>query len=206
MRLLFLLLLLANLIFLIWSGGYFTSADAGHEPQRLSAQLAAERLRLLPHGHVAPGSAAAFCRIVAGLGAAEAEKLGAELGKLAGVRMEAISGETAPTFVVAIPALPSRESATAKSGEVRKLTANTVEPRLDAEGDGTFTLVFREFADEQGADAYLREIVGKGVKSAKVVRHAGRAAPRIEVRGPASALPQVQALLGGTQSEECKAP
>ncbi|MCK9284858.1 MAG: hypothetical protein M0P39_11305 [Rhodocyclaceae bacterium] len=209
MRLLFLALLLANLIFLVWSGGYFVTTDAGHEPQRLAAQMATERLRLVVAERVGQGGGL-FCKAVEGLAEVDAEKFGAEIGKLDGVKAETVVREAPAKFVVLIPALLSRESAAAKIAEIRKLEGIVAELRVDEESDGKFAIVFREFPSEQAATDYLQEIGRRGVRSAKLVLRPGSATIlRIEVRGVAAAVPRVEALLAtlvGIHGEECDVP
>ncbi|WIM05154.1 MAG: hypothetical protein OHM77_10665 [Candidatus Nitricoxidivorans perseverans] len=46
-RTVFLLLVLANLVFFAWDQGYFGGQDEGREPARLSGQFQPERLRVV---------------------------------------------------------------------------------------------------------------------------------------------------------------
>ena len=50
-RLFFFLLVLANLLFNAWTQGYFGAPDDSHEPQRLTQQLNAEKLRIVREFH-----------------------------------------------------------------------------------------------------------------------------------------------------------
>ncbi len=45
-RSLFILLVLANLLFFAWGQRYFGDAETGREPQRLARQLSPEKLRV----------------------------------------------------------------------------------------------------------------------------------------------------------------
>lgn len=54
-RSLFILLVLANLLFFAWGQNYFGETETGREPQRLARQLSPEKLRI---GNVAAPSAA----------------------------------------------------------------------------------------------------------------------------------------------------
>lgn len=49
MRLVFLILLLTNVLLLAWGLGYFGTPNDGREPERLSLQLAPEKLRSVPN-------------------------------------------------------------------------------------------------------------------------------------------------------------
>lgn len=44
---LFILLVLANLLFFAWGQHYFGDAETGREPQRLARQLSPEKLRIV---------------------------------------------------------------------------------------------------------------------------------------------------------------
>lgn len=48
MRLVFFLLVLANLVFYVWSAGYFGGQEEGREPQRLQNLLQPEKMRVTP--------------------------------------------------------------------------------------------------------------------------------------------------------------
>lgn len=45
-RIVFLLLLLVNLLFFVWAAGWLGAPDDGHEPERLKAQLQADKMRV----------------------------------------------------------------------------------------------------------------------------------------------------------------
>lgn len=54
MRIVVLVLLLANVILFAWGQGYLGTQDAGREPQRIAQQVAPEKLRILPAGFTKP--------------------------------------------------------------------------------------------------------------------------------------------------------
>ncbi|MEW6512723.1 MAG: hypothetical protein AB1443_01835 [Pseudomonadota bacterium] len=56
MRILFLVLLLANMILFAWGQGHLGTQEAGREPQRIAQQVAPEKLRILPAGFVKPAA------------------------------------------------------------------------------------------------------------------------------------------------------
>lgn len=59
MRLVFLVLLLANVLLFLWGQGYLGTPDAGREPGRVARQLAAEKLRIVSPDAQRPAAAAA---------------------------------------------------------------------------------------------------------------------------------------------------
>lgn len=80
-RSLFILLVLANLLFFAWGQRYFGETETGREPQRLARQLSPEKLRI--GGAVAPSAApsATACRLVGGLSPDEAQRLRTQAGE-----------------------------------------------------------------------------------------------------------------------------
>ena len=79
-RLFFFLLVFANLIFFAWTQGYFGQVDENREPQRLSSQLQADKLRVVGKAQApAAKKPDMACRIINGLNAAEAEALKAAM-------------------------------------------------------------------------------------------------------------------------------
>lgn len=47
MRIVFLVLLLANLVLFVWGQGHLGTQGAGREPERMAQQLAPEKLRIV---------------------------------------------------------------------------------------------------------------------------------------------------------------
>lgn len=50
MRVVFLMLLIANVLLFFWGQGYLGQQEAGHEPGRMTQQLAPEKLTIVRKG------------------------------------------------------------------------------------------------------------------------------------------------------------
>ena len=106
LRIAFLVVLLANALFFVWSQGYLGGIDSGREPQRLLAQVATDKLRVIPAAAVAadPRPAAPqalLCRRVSGLGAEGIEALATVFrGKLPGLAVTGSVNENPGRVVV----------------------------------------------------------------------------------------------------------
>jgi len=189
MRLLFFLLVLANLVFFAWMQGYFGASDEDREPQRLANQLHADKLRIVrdvqPPVATDGGTA---CRLVDGLTVADAETLKAAV--------EAFGGEAKtlplpePTlYVVLIGDLANQTAANKKAAELTRFGVKDQQPAA-LEG-GRHEIVLGSFPDEPAAREFLQELVKRGIKSARVE---GREKPvsraRVETRAAAATLLQ----------------
>lgn len=202
LRILLLLLILANLLFFVWAQGFLGSGDEGREPQRLANQLMPEKLKVEVIG-LAPANAplpAESCRLVKGLAPSEVKRLAAQVEEKLPSLHIAINTNEAPgnVYWVHIPALPNRLTAEQKLAELKKRgLINT--PVILEEGGGKFTVSLGLFNTEQLANDYLQDLGRRGVRSARVqVRENLLDKIRLEVRGPAEILTkQLPDLLGG---------
>lgn len=200
LRAVFLFLILANLLFFAWAQGYFGSRDEGREPQRLANQLAPEKLRIVGVG-TPPAAAAArvTCLQVSGLAQSDAQRLSKLADeKFPGLQVLAKSVKNQPIYWVLIPALANRLAADKKLGELKQLGLSDFSVVLE-EGSYKFAISLGQFANEQAASEFLRDLEKRGVKSARLqVRDRPAEQILLEVRGPAALLDrQVPALLAG---------
>jgi hypothetical protein len=102
MRLAFFLLVLANLIFFVWSAGYLGGQEAGREPQRLANQLNPEKIKVTPMAPAPAAPPAPAAAPAAPEGAAPAPATGPVPAAAA-----APTAEAAPIKVAAVqPAAP----------------------------------------------------------------------------------------------------
>lgn len=207
LRLAFLLLALINLVFYVWSQGYLGSTNDGREPQRLAAQVAPEKLRLVTQEQQQPEPPRESCRRASGLKAVEGERLlAAWQARWPSARIKLIPQETAPMYQITITGLPSRAAADTKLAEVRargvKSEVTYANPAPDR-----FALIFATFRSEAGAREYLESFERQGIRSARIVTHRPTpTAAQIEVRGPEAVLTELPGLLkgiGGATLEEC---
>jgi len=205
MRLVFFLLVLANLVFFVWAQGYLGGQDEGREPQRLAEQLHPEKMKVtVPEKAAAPPPAA--CRVVDGLAAAEAEQLQKALSGNGGELVASLRpGEETPAWWVSINSLATKALADKKAGEL-KLLGVTDFHVIQTEG-GSFALSLGVFDSEAAAVEFLQSLGKKGVKSARVDARPRPPVARVELRGPAAAidkrLPALLAALPAARVADC---
>jgi len=203
LRAIFLLLILANLLFFAWTQGYFGSVEEGREPQRLANQLAPEQLRIVGIGQPPPLPLPTLetCRLVSGLAQDEAQRLRNQAEeKLPGLRFVVKTSENQPqpAYWVHIPSLANRLAADKKLAELKQLGFSDFSVMLE-EGSYKFAISLGQFDNEQAAVEFLQGLAKRGVKSAKLqVREKPAEKTQLEVRGPAELLDrQLPALLAG---------
>ncbi|MDD5250151.1 MAG: SPOR domain-containing protein [Rhodocyclaceae bacterium] len=202
MRIAFFLLVLANLLFFVWGGGYFGAQEEGREPQRLQNQLHPEKMKVT----LAPPAAAPpqACRRIERLAAKDAEALQQAL-QGAGLTAVLLPMDE-QTYWVNIPALASKAAADKKLAEL-KLLGITDFHVMPGEG-GSFVISLGVFRDQAGATQLLQGLAQKGVKSARLdTRTTPAATVRLEVRGGADLiakrLPELLAATPAATAVEC---
>ena len=202
LRIIFLVLILANLLFFTWTQGYFGTVGDSREPQRLSNQFAPEKLQVV--GIEAPSARASQleqnCRLVSGLALIEAQRLMVQAkDKLPGLRF-ALKPNEAPTNIywVYIPPLANKLAVDKKLAELKKRDITDLSVILE-EGADKFAISLGLFGTELAAREYLQQLAKRDVKSAKVrVRENQPEKAQLEVRGPAELLvKQLPELLNG---------
>ena len=203
LRLVFFLLVFANLAFFAWAQGYLGGGDAGREPQRLARQIAPEKLLVAV---VEDKEAKAACRLVSGLTAEAAENLKAVLGRN-GLAAEVKLAAVVPRFWVHIPQQPNRAAAEKKAAELRGLGIKDFSIVLD-EGPNRHALSLALFGDEAEAMAHLQGLGRRGVRSARIeVREQAPLPAIVRVQGPAEAvgkrLPELLGKLPEAKVADC---
>ena len=183
MRIVFFLLLLANLGFFAW--GYFGAGRASDEPQLVEQQLNPQEIRLLAPEQVAKLAAerakqaaerpkapakppVAACLELGGFGPADAVRVQQALEPFAlGSRLSQRRAEDVASYWVFIPPLRSAQAANLKSAELRKLG---VEDFFVVQQDAKlrFAISLGVFKTEEAANARLAELRKKGVRTARV--------------------------------------
>jgi hypothetical protein len=184
LRLIFFVLVFANLVFYAWAQGHLGGNDAGLEPQRLARQLAPEKLRVVAAGEMAVKP---VCRLVSGLLPDQAEGLRARLaGEGFTVKVDAPAADA--SYWVHIPPLANAAAAERKTAELRKLGITDYEVRLD-EGPARFAISLGLFSTEQAAVDFLQGLGKRGVKSARIeVREKAPQPATLTVSGPGGPL------------------
>lgn len=201
-RTLFFLLILANLLFFVWTQGYFGVVADGREPQRLGNQLTPEKLRVvgLAPPNSRPQQLDQNCRLVSGLTQSEAQQLTSiAKEKLPGLQVVARPKEApANVFWVFIPPLANRPAVDKKAAELKKRDVREYSVILE-EGADKFAILLGQFNTERAASEYLQELVKRDVRSARVearVKQPEQA--QLEIRGAAELLTkQLPELLNG---------
>lgn len=210
-RAFFLLLVFANLAFFAWTQGYFGEVEPGREPQRLSKQLEADRLRVVATegaGDRGSGGLAQTggCRLVTGLPLAEAEAFKAALVDPA-LSVDIKPVEESSSYWVYIPAQASKAAADKKAAELKALGVSDYYIVLD-EGANRFAISLGLFKTDAAANEFLQALGKRGVKSARIeVREATPQHVRVVVKGSDAALdtrlPELVAKVAGAAVVAC---
>jgi hypothetical protein len=212
LRVVVFLLILANLLFYAFAGGYFgrpENPDAG----RVGQQLAADRLRIVGHDQKPPPkgngerqSADAertdpeeLCLLWDHLPAADADRLASSLAeKFAGVRVErrVVAAEGAGAWVM-VPPLGSKAEAERKAAEFKGLGVSDMFIIQEA-GPNQYAISLGVFSSEKGGQDRLAELKAKGVRSARLMPRPGKESQfQVEARGPLANKTEVQEFAGG---------
>ncbi|GAB2181265.1 hypothetical protein DLREEDagrD3_14880 [Denitratisoma sp. agr-D3] len=211
LRLLFLLLILANAAVLAWQTGPF-GGDDGREPQRLDDQRNADKLRLVtakdaddntkastadtpppqdaavsppasPQAAAETAKAGPLCRLLTGFKLADARQWTTAIAnKLPEAKLTVQPTDAAASYEVLIAALAGRDGVDAKLKELKALGI-TAQPRTVPDGPDKFALVFASHGSEAEAKSALQGLMEKGVRTARVVpRFGANALATVEVR------------------------
>jgi hypothetical protein len=213
LRALVFLLVLGNLLFLAFAGGYFGAPD-NPDAGRVGQQLVPERVRVVGHDQAPPARAEVeklvaeapppvvpeeLCLVWEHLPADEADRLASTLAeKLAGIRVErrAVPVEGAGWWVM-VPPLANKTEADKKVGELKELGINDLFVVRDA-GSYQFAISLGVFSTEKGGQEHLGRLKAKGVKSAKLIRRPGKETQfAVEARGPLAKKAEVEELAAG---------
>jgi len=203
MRLVFFLLLLANIVFFAWGEGMFGARNDGRESGRLARQIQPERLTLAAPGEEPPP----ICRQLPGLARAEAERWAAEL-RNAGLSATAAPAPAPghPGYWVRMLSQPNRAAADRKIAELKQLGVSEFQLLPEGTGGG-YVISLGWFGSEAAANEYLSALSKRGVKSARVEPRE-RASDKfvLTVQGPEDSVQQRLAAIGGGQAttEECR--
>ena len=181
MRLLFLLLLAANLALFAW-WAYYAPSDVTADPEPQRRQLSPEKIRLLegkelkalaatkpkpaPAAGAAPAAASA-CIEWGGFAVAEAPKAEQALAPLAlGARLSQRRSEETAGWWVFIPPQANRPAALKKTAELKALGIEEFFILQD-EGKMRWAVSLGVFSSEEAAKNRLEALRAKGVRSAQ---------------------------------------
>ncbi len=183
LRLLVVLLILANLAFYAWTQGSLDSlvgvrAQGDREPERLHQQVRPESIRILPPASAAvvataaPAASAAAPALCLEAGPYTAAQIGAAEGVLQTVlpagSWATVRSEAPPVWIVYMGRYPNREALQKKAEELRRLRITAEELRNTAtDFDGGLAL--GRYASRAAADKALADVAQRGVRTARVV-------------------------------------
>ncbi len=207
MRAFVFLLILANLLFLAWSQGYFgasSNPDAFRVQQQLLADQVkivarddppAETKRLEPLGKAEENELAETCVQVGDLPKDEADQLEVLLGeKFSALKVVRRDVVASTSYWVYIPPLASKQDVEARVAALKKLGVTDYFV-VQESGANIRAISLGLFSTKEAANSRLEALRGQGVKSAKVgERNAKPSSVSFELRGPeaqAEALRQV---------------
>lgn len=196
MRLLFFLLVLANLVFFAWTQGYLGTTNEDREPQRMANQLQADKLRIVRDVRApAVKKDDPACRLINGLTTADAEALKAAVAAIGG-EAKILPVAEPVLHLVLIADLPNKAAADKKTAELTRFAV--AEQKLVALEGGRYEIILGSFPTEPGAREFLQGLVKRGIKSARVAnRDQPPSKARVEARAAASTLlQQLPTLIG----------
>lgn len=173
MRSLFLLLVLANLLFYAWHAGYIGPGDTHKgEGERLSMQIAPEKIRMLNPGEVKQladpaKSRSSVCFDWGAFPAQEADEAGEALAALSlGNRLQTRTVEETAGWWVFLPPQGSKPNADKKVDELKALGVSDFFI-VQEDGANKFAVSLGVFRTEEAAKNYLTTVSAKGVKTAR---------------------------------------
>lgn len=177
-RTIFFLLILVNLFLFAGNRGLLGDHDAGREPERLSAQLHAEKLTVIGRGE---NAVPATCTVLSNLSAeAAAQVLVALEGS--GLVTAVEQSDRLPAYQVLIPALRGAWMADKKIVEIRRLGVMDFQRVPEAEAN-TFSILFGTFNEESAATEALAVLNAKGIHSARIEPREQSPGAQIEIKG-----------------------
>lgn len=164
------MLILANLVFLAWSLGYFDGVVEIHEPQRLAQQLNAEKMRIVDEKPVRAATMA--CRIVGSLTQAAVEQIERDTAAWGG---KATRLQPQVFHRVIMGGLADKVAAELKKTELLTQLqqdptplqpASLAEIQVQAAAHGRYEILVGLFTDEITARDYVATLRKRGVMSA----------------------------------------
>ncbi len=222
MRAIVFLLILANLMFLAWTQGYFDSAS-NPDALRVQQQLLADRIRIVARDEaqaaaikpekpvkLAEKRTSEMCLQLNELSIADAERVESRLAeKLPAFKAQRTVVEGRVNYWVFIPPFSSRREAENKIAELKRLRV----PEyflVQENGPKNWAISLGLFSSKEAAAARLEALRGMGVKSARVGEREGKpTSAALAISGPdtqAESLRQILAeILPESKSTACQA-
>lgn len=200
MRLAVFLLVLANLLFLVWTRGYL-GMPANPDARRGEQQLLADQVKVVARGELprtASGDAEpaaakkAACQLWSDLASADADQVERLLTeKFAAFKAIRRTVAENSGYWVFVPPLANKDEVSKKTAELQQLGIHDFFV-LPAAGPNPLAISLGTYHSEEAANAGLETLRARGVKSARVGERKGRPPfNTLEIHGPEA---QAQAL------------
>ena len=222
MRIAVFLLVLANLLFFVWTRGYL-GTPANPDARRAEQQLLADQVLVVSRGEP-PGAgntrqdaekagdrkSADSCQSWTDLASADADKVERLLSeKFPAFKVTRRSVSENTGYWVFVPPLANKEEVSKKTAELKELGVEDYFV-VQASGPNQLAISLGTYRTAEAASAGLEALRAKGVKSARMGERTGRPAlAMLEIHGPegqAEALRQaVVALLPKASQGTCRA-
>jgi len=214
MRAFVFLLILANLMFLAWTQGYFDSAS-NPDALRVQQQLLADRVSIVARdeaqaeaiktektGKPVAKRAAEVCLQLTALSIADAERIESRLTeKLPAFKAQRTAVESRASYWVFIPPFASKREAENKAVELKKLSV----PEffiVQESGPKNWAISLGIFSSLEAATARLEALRAKGVKSARTAEREGKpVAAGVAISGPENQVELLRQLIAETLPE-----
>ena len=208
MRALVFLLILANLFFFAWTGGYF-GASSEPDALRMQQQLLAEQVNIVARdeppaieakaekpARLPEKKAPETCLLLSDLPVADIVKIESLLAdKFAPFRAVRAMNTGSGSYWVFIPAQPSKQEVDRKANELKTLRVPEFFIVQDA-GPNHFAISLGIFSSKEAASERLAQLREKGVRSAKVgERDIKPASGALEIQGPEAQAEALRAAL-----------
>jgi len=184
-RTIFFLLILVNMLLLAWNQGWLGKPETGREPERLSAQLHAEKLKVIGRGE---NAVPATCTLLTNLSEEAAARILVTLDG-SGLITTVEQTDRPPAYQVLIPGLRGAPMADKKMLEIRRLGVVEFQKVSEAEV-GTFSILFGAFKEESAATEALSSLNAKGIHSARIEKRGQSPGAQIEIKGEKTVVAQ----------------
>jgi hypothetical protein len=214
MRAFVFLLILANLMFLAWTQGYFDSAS-DPDALRVQQQLLADRVRIVARdeaqaeaikaeriGKPAAKKTSDVCLQLTEPSIADAERIESRLAeKLPAFKAQRTVIESRASYWVFIPPFANKREAENKAVELKKLGV----PEffiVQENGPKNWAISLGLFSSMEAATSRLEALRGKGVKSARIGEREGKPTlAALAISGPEAQVETLRQLVADTLPE-----
>ncbi len=202
LRALVVLLVLANLVFFVWTQGWIDGisgfrAGGDREPERLARQVRPESVVILPRAVGASSAGSSTCLEAGPFGASEVGAAEAALRSAApAAAWNDVRAERPGAWLLYMGSYPDRETLKRKEDELRRARAEFEE--LSVPGEGALGLSLGRYDDRGAAERALDAAQQRGIRSARVVQLAPAVLHMLRVE---RAEPAVAAQLSVLKSE-----